>query len=104
MIIIYKNDQYFLKVRPTINEIPIDDTCDEMIIKLGNVTKKKSLNEISYDNELKCWLFPLQIEQSSELNYAVNLQAWFSFDSNYFSTPVKKITVGTSILKKNEVL
>lgn len=104
MIIIYKNDQYFLKVRPTINEIPIDETCDEMIIKLGNVIKKKSLNEISYDNELKCWLFPLEIDQSSKLNYSVNIQVWFSFDDNYYSTPVKKIIVGTSIIEKSEVV
>lgn len=101
---IYQNDQYYIKVRPIFNGQVVNDTCDEMIIKLGDSVKKKSLNEIEFNSDNNCWLFPLDIDQSSEINFDVKIQAWFSFGDNYYSTPVKKIEVHSSIIKKSEVI
>lgn len=101
---IYQNDQYYIKVRPIFNGQVVNDTCDEMIIKLGDSVKKKSLNEIEFNSDNNCWLFPLDIDQSSEINFDVKIQAWFSFGDNYYSTPVKKIEVRSSIIKKSEVI
>ncbi|MBQ3418860.1 MAG: hypothetical protein IJH31_01855 [Erysipelotrichaceae bacterium] len=103
-MIIYQNDQYYIKVRPTLNGNVVDNDCDELVIKVGEVVKKKSLNEISFDNTLKCWLFPLIIEQSSNFNYDVKIQSWFSYGDNYFSTPVRKLEINSSIIKKSEVI
>lgn len=102
---IYQNDQYFIRVRPKINGNVIDDTsCDELIIKLGKVVKKKSLNEITYNAEEQCWLFPLSIDQSCNSRSELKIQAWIKFDDTYYATPVESIKVNNSIILKDEVI
>lgn len=103
-VIIYQNDQYYLKIRPIFNGDVVDDTCDEMVIKFGTVVKKKSLGEITYDSENTCWLFPLTIDQSSSSSGNQRLQAWFSFGDNYYSTPIVKIKINKSYLEESEVI
>ena len=100
---IYQNDQYYLKIMPIFNNRVVVD-CDEMVIKLGSIVKKKSLNEIEYNEELNCWLFPLTIEETNANVGSQCLQAWFSFGNAYYSTPIATIRIAKSCIKKSEVL
>ena len=101
---IYQNDQYYVKIKPSINGNIVDDSVDEMVIKVGDIVKKKSLNQISYDSNLQRWLYFLTTEETAKLNKFVDVQCWFKIGDNHFDTPVVKVEIGKSIIKKCEVL
>lgn len=101
---IYQNDQYFIKIKPTLNGTIVDDSVDEMTIKVGCIVKKKSLNQISYDSDLKRWLFFLTTEETAKLKDFVDVQCCFQIDNNRIDTPVVKVDIGKSILKVSEVV
>ena len=101
---IYQNDQYYIKIKIKFNGEVVDDTTEEVAIKVGDVILKKSLNQISYDTENECWLFPLTIDQSSNAEYVLQVQCWFSNGDDYRSTPVETIVVKNSIIEKSEVV
>ena len=105
---IYQNDQYYLQI--TIKQgggIVKDSDCNEMVIKLGDVVKKKSTSELVFSNLYNCWLFPLTYEQTSsgnKFNNRVQIQAWFSDSSgNYYDTNVVNLKVNTSIINRSDL-
>ena len=101
---IHQNDQYYIKIAPKLNDVVVDDGCDEMVIKVGDIVLKKSLNQISYDSENKCWLYPLTIDQSSESSCKLLVECWFAYGDYYRATPVAEIDVINSTMEKSEVL
>lgn len=105
---IYQNDQYYLQVKvKQAGNLVTSDMCDEMIVKLGNVTKKKSTGELVFSANYDSWLFPLTYEQTSNgvyFNRTVPMQAWFSdLSGNYYDTNVVNLKVNTSIINKNDI-
>lgn len=105
---IYQNDQYYLQITLKKGSSYVTDSdCDEMIMKLGNVVKKKSTKELRYSTELNCWLFPLTYEQSSggiSFSNHVQVQAWYSDHSgNYHDSNVVSLKVNSSIINKNDI-
>lgn len=105
---IYQNDQYYLQVTiKQAGEIVKDSDCGEMVIKLGDVVKKKSTSELIFSANYNCWLFPLTYEQSSsgyKFNNRVQIQAWFSdLSGNYYDSNVVNLKVNTSIINRNDL-
>lgn len=104
---IYQNDQYYLQISIKQGVSAVKDTdCEEMIMKLGNVVKKKSTGELTYSDYYKCWLFPLTYEQSSQPAFSgrVQIQAWFSdHENHYYDSNVANLRVGSSIINKGDL-
>lgn len=102
---IYRTDQYYIKYSIKINNQTINDTnSDEVVIKLGDIVKKSIDGDIAYDHELNCWLYFLSIDEANELSTEALTQGWFKINNNYYTTPIKKINVLKSIIKKSEVV
>lgn len=104
---IYQNDQYYLQVSIKQNDAPVtDEMCEEMIIKIGNVTKRKSTGELIFSTNGSVWLFPLTYEQSSDTKQGSKLQAqcWFSVSNgNYYDSNVVNLKLNTSIINKSDL-
>lgn len=95
---IYQVAQYFIKLKPTMNGQIVDDSVDDMIIQVGDIVKKKSLNQITYDSDLQRWLFFLTSEETAQFNYLVDIQCIFVIDNNRIPTPVVRVDVKNSII------
>lgn len=104
---IYQNDQYYLQVSVKQNSEPVtDEMCEEMIIKIGNVTKRKSTGELVFSPFLNCWLFPFNYSQSSDTRQGnrMSAQCWFSVSNgNYYDSNVVNLKLNTSIINKSDL-
>ena len=105
---IYQNDQYYFQIRvKQAGDYISPAECEEMIIKVGNVVKKKSLNELLFYRDNMSWLFPLEYSQSSDvLKFTGNIQvqAWFrTADGNFYDTNVANLKINQSIINKKDL-
>ena len=105
---IYQNDQYYLQINIKQNGNAVKDTdCNEMVIKVGNVTKRKSTEELLFSKLNQCWLFPLEYKQTSsgyKFTNNIKVQAWFDTEEgNYYSSNVASLKINTSIINKNDL-
>lgn len=97
---IIQGEQYAVEIIIKNNETEITpENCDDVKIKIGNITKKYSKNEINYENER--WLFPLTQEESLMLKKGrVNIQAQYMVAENVYSTDLYKVQVDLTTIRE----
>ena len=98
LFVITRGEQYAVEIVIKNDEDVITpNNCDDVKIKLGNLEKKYSDNEIFYEDGR--WLFPLTQEQTLAMNLKrVNLQAQYKSGSNIFSTDIYAVQIKDTVI------
>lgn len=98
-MIIHQKDQYTITMQVKQgNTIITDENVDEMTIKVGELEKSLSKEEIYYDSEHDLWCYKLEKSQTDNMTMFLFVQVQFKIGENIFNSDVEKIDMRSSIV------
>ncbi len=100
-MMIHQGDQYAIPVKIKIgNEIITPDNCTDVRIKINDKLLEYRSGSLLYNDIEKVWQFPLTEKVSFAYGNTARIQIGVKFDDDFIYSTVKKIEVGSSIIKE----
>lgn len=94
-------DQYSIPVTIMLNnERVTPETCDDIVIKLGDYQKSYSKGEITYDSEKEFFRYPVTSEITSSLPQLALMQVAIIIDNDKILSPTQSVNVRHSIISE----
>ena len=100
-MIIHQGDQYAIPVKIKLgNEIITPGNCNDVRIKINDKLLEYSTGGLLYSATEQVWQFPLTESISFNYGNTVMIQIAVKLGTDYLYSPVKKVEVGSSIIKE----
>lgn len=101
-MIIQQGDEYALPIVIKMNDASVSPSdIDDLRIQVGEYLKSYVDGELTYDDELEQWLFPMTEEMTRTFTDELTLvQVAVKIGNRKINSVVKKINVYKSIIKK----